>query len=63
VKLTTNLHLVPRLRMSGGVPPPPSICLRGVDRESFVFKNSDQKVFDCRRTKTKEVYEVLPFVK
>jgi hypothetical protein len=36
-------HLVPRLKMSGSLhPPPPPICLYGVDRENLpFFLNSD----------------------
>jgi hypothetical protein len=39
-KLTTNLHLVPRLRMSGALPPLPPICFHGIDREKIYIKSS-----------------------
>ena len=35
MKLSTRLHLAPRLRMSRALLPP--ICLHGVDRDSFTF--------------------------
>jgi hypothetical protein len=38
VKLTTHIHLVPALRMSGTTPlPPPPACLQGLDWEKFPF--------------------------
>jgi hypothetical protein len=36
LKLTTHLHLVPRLRMSGVLPP---VCPYGMGRGSFIFFN------------------------
>lgn len=35
--LTTHLHLVVRLRLSGAPPLPPSICLQGLHRDNFTF--------------------------
>jgi hypothetical protein len=37
VKLTTHLHLVPRLRMGGAMPLLPPIYLHAVQRDSFAF--------------------------
>jgi hypothetical protein len=37
IKLTILLHLVPRLRITGAIPPLPSVCLHGVDWENFSF--------------------------
>ena len=37
MKLTTYLHLVSRLSMSGAIPVLPLICLHGVDRENFTI--------------------------
>ena len=38
VKLTTHLHLVPRLRKSGVISLlPPLTSLQGVDRDNFIF--------------------------
>jgi hypothetical protein len=37
VTLTTHLHLVPRLRISGAVPPLPPVSLHGVDRNNFHY--------------------------
>ena len=36
MKLTTHLHLVPRLRMSGSITVLPPICLHVVDRNLFI---------------------------
>ena len=37
MKLTTRLHLVSRLRMSGGIPLLPPISLHGMDKDNFTF--------------------------
>ena len=37
VILTIRLHLAPRLRMSGVIPPLPPLCLRGVEGYKFTF--------------------------
>jgi hypothetical protein len=36
-KLTTHLHLVPRLRMSGAIPLLPPVSLHGMDRKTLPF--------------------------
>jgi hypothetical protein len=37
VKLDTQLHLGPRLRVSGAIPLLPPICLYGVNTDTFTF--------------------------
>ena len=37
VKLANYHHILPRLRISGGVPPLHPMCLRGVERRSCTF--------------------------
>jgi hypothetical protein len=37
MKLSTYLHLVRELRISGAIPLVPSLCLPGVNRDSFNF--------------------------
>jgi hypothetical protein len=46
MKLTTPLLLVPRLRMSGAMPLPPT-CLHGVGRENVYYRMSTQSVSVC----------------
>jgi hypothetical protein len=38
MNVTANFHLVPRLRMSGAIPPSTtSICLNGEDKDNVTF--------------------------
>jgi len=39
-RLTSHLHLVPVIRMSGAIPSSPAICLHDVYCENFSFKSS-----------------------
>jgi hypothetical protein len=43
MKLTTHLHLVPTLTVSGALPPP-SVCLSGVLRDNSTFAHSQHLV-------------------
>jgi hypothetical protein len=51
VKLTTQRHLVSRLRISGSTPPLP-YSLHGVDRNNFAFSQSRTNKIHCYREKS-----------
>ena len=48
MNLTTRLHLVLRLRISGAIPLLPPICLHGLDRDNFTLTLQLDKIYSFK---------------